>query len=59
MKAASISIFIISLLKLITPSPVNLWLEKRDSDGDITTNAEKEPLVPPWVAMENTPGKQN
>ena len=59
MRAVYIGIFIIPLLKLITMSPVNLWLKEMDSDGDTTINGVKQPSVPPWARMGNTPGKHN
>ena len=58
MKAVYISIFI-PLLKLISPSPVKLWLKKTERDEDLTINGVKQPKLPPWAAVRNTPGKHN
>ena len=55
----SVYISIITLVKLITSSPVKLWLENTESDEDITINGVKRPPLPPWAALGDTPGKHN
>ena len=59
MKAVYISIFIIPLVKLMTSSPVKLWLESTVGDEDVTINGVKQPSLPPWAALGDTPGKHN
>lgn len=59
MKFIYIGIFIIPLLKFITPSPVYPWPKQLDGDKEAPINGQKpKPSIPPW-AKENGRGKCN